>query len=113
LIDVFGKQVHSAYLYQDGVEVSVPLERLRPGDTIAVHTGEVIPVDGTVSEGEAVVDQHALTGESVPIKKMVGSKIYASTLLIGGGSLLWLKKPAKRPPRRRSALSSMIPPPSG
>ncbi|MGH8479509.1 MAG: heavy metal translocating P-type ATPase [Gammaproteobacteria bacterium] len=95
LIDVFGKQARAAYLYQDGVEVSVPLERLRPGDTIAVHTGEVIPVDGIVSEGEAVVDQHALTGESVPVEKTVGSRIYASTLLIGGRILVAVEKAGK------------------
>ncbi len=95
LIDVFGKQAHSAFLYQDGVELSVPIERLRPGDTIAVHTGEVIPVDGTVSAGEAVVDQHALTGESVPVEKTVGSKIYASTLLIGGRILVAVEKAGK------------------
>jgi magnesium-transporting ATPase (P-type) len=56
---------------------------------------EVIPVDGTVSDGEAVVDQHALTGESVPVEKTVGSKIYASTLLIGGRILVAVEQAGK------------------
>jgi heavy metal translocating P-type ATPase len=92
LINIFGKQARTAYLYQDGTEVSVSLDRIKSGDTIAVHTGEMIAVDGIVCNGAAVVDQHALTGESVPVDKEVGSKVYASTLVIGGKILVTVEK---------------------
>lgn len=88
LINVFGKQPRTAYLYRDGVEVMVSLDQIGPGDIIAVHTGEVIAADGIVWEGDALVDQHALTGESVPVEKQTGSKVYASTLVIGGRLLI-------------------------
>lgn len=88
LVNVFGKQPRMAYLYRDGVEILVPLDQVRPGDVIAAHTGEVIAADGVVFEGDALVDQHALTGEAVPVEKQAGDKVYASTLLIGGRLLI-------------------------
>ncbi len=66
-----------------------------PGDVIAVHTGEVIPVDGVVLEGEALVDQHALTGEFVPVEKEAGSKVFALTLVIGGRLLITVERAGK------------------
>jgi cation transport ATPase len=80
LVNVFAKQPRSAFLYRDGIEIEIPLEQVTPDDTIAVHTGEVIPVDGVVREGEALVDQHALTGESVPVEKEAGSNVFALRL---------------------------------
>ncbi|PIB92764.1 heavy metal translocating P-type ATPase [Caulobacter sp. FWC2] len=88
LVNVFGKQPRTAYLYRDGVEILVPLDQIQPGDVIAAHTGEVIAADGVVWDGNALVDQHALTGESVPVEKQAGSKVYASTLVIGGRLLI-------------------------
>jgi heavy metal translocating P-type ATPase len=95
LINVFAKQARTAYLYIDGVEVNVPLDRVKAGDLVAVHTGEMIPVDGVVFDGVAVVDQHALTGESVPVEKEAGSRVYASTLIIGGRILVNVEKTGK------------------
>jgi heavy metal translocating P-type ATPase len=84
LLDAFGKQPRHAWLCRDGAEVRVPTERLEKGDVIAIHTGEVAPVDGHVVEGMALVDQHALTGESAPAEKGVGDRVFASTLLVAG-----------------------------
>jgi heavy metal translocating P-type ATPase len=95
LINVFAKQARTAYLYVDGVEVNVPLDRVNAGDLVAVHTGEMIPVDGVVFDGVAVVDQHALTGESVPVEKEAGSRVYASTIIIGGRILVSVEKTGK------------------
>jgi len=95
LINVFAKQARTAYLYVDGAEVNVPLDRVKTGDLVAVHTGEMIPVDGVVFDGVAVVDQHALTGESVPVEKEAGSRVYASTLIIGGRILVTVEKTGK------------------
>jgi Cu2+-exporting ATPase len=95
LVNVFGKQARSAFLFVDGVEHLVPLDQIRPGDVIAVHTGEIIPVDGSVCEGDALVDQHALTGESVPVEKQPGSEVFASTMLIGGRILVRVERAGK------------------
>lgn len=95
LVNVFGKQPRHAYVVIDGTEVNVPLDQVREGDIVAVHTGEMIPVDGFVRDGNALVDQQALTGESVPVEKQQGSRVYASTLLIGGRILVTVEKAGK------------------
>ena len=84
LMNVFGKAPRYVWLCRDGVEIETPLERLEKGDIIVVKTGEVVPVDGTVSEGMALIDQHALTGESTPAEKAVGDRVFASTLMVAG-----------------------------
>lgn len=84
LINVFGQQPQSVWSVQDGVEVEVPLETLHKGDVIVVNAGEQIPVDGTLIEGLATVDQHSLTGESQPVEKEVGEKVFAATLVLAG-----------------------------
>ena len=61
-------------------EVTVPIEEVAVGDIFIVKPGESIPVDGTVIEGESAVDESALTGESIPVDKAVGSKVSAATI---------------------------------
>ena len=84
LLNAFGKQPRYVWLYRDGVEVQVSLDRLQKGDIIVVNTGEVMPVDGHVVEGMAMIDQHALTGESTPAEKGVGDRVFASTVMVAG-----------------------------
>lgn len=84
LMSVFGKAPRFVWLYRDGVEIETPLERLQKGDLIVVKTGEVVPVDGFVRQGMAMIDQHALTGESTPSEKAVGDRVFASTLMVAG-----------------------------
>ena len=84
LVSVFGKQSRFVWLDQDGVEVEIPFEKLRVGDVIIVHTGESVPADGEVVDGMAMVDQHALTGESAPVEKIAGDRVLAATTLIAG-----------------------------
>ncbi len=62
----------------------MPTDRLEKGDIIVIHTGEVVPVDGHVVDGMALIDQHALTGESTPAEKGTGDRVFASTLLVAG-----------------------------
>jgi Cu2+-exporting ATPase len=95
LVSVFGKQPRTAFLHLDGVDIEVPLDEIKPGDVIAVHTGEVIPVDGVVCEGQALVDQHMLTGEFVPAEKESGSPVFALTLVIGGRLLITVERAGK------------------
>jgi heavy metal translocating P-type ATPase len=84
LLGAFGKQARYVWLVKDGIEIEVPLERLDKGDLVAVHTGEMVPVDGIIVEGLAMIDQHALTGESVPVEKGVGDRVFASTIMVAG-----------------------------
>jgi heavy metal translocating P-type ATPase len=84
LLNAFGKQPRYVWLYRDGTEVQVSMDRLQKDDVIVVNTGEVVPVDGVVVEGMAMIDQHALTGESTPSEKGVGDKVFASTVMVAG-----------------------------
>ncbi len=88
LLNAFGKQPRYCWLYRDGVEVQVSLDKLQAGDLVVVNTGEVVPVDGVISEGMAMIDQHALTGESTPAEKGVGDKVFASTIMVAGKALI-------------------------
>ncbi|MFO0953103.1 MAG: heavy metal translocating P-type ATPase [Isosphaeraceae bacterium] len=93
LLNAFGKQPRYARLVrEDGEEVQVSLDKLNQGDIIVVHTGEVVPVDGVVVEGMAMIDQHALTGESTPAEKGVGDKVFASTLMVAGKALVSVER---------------------
>ena len=67
-------------LVRDGNEITVPIEQVMKGDVFVVRPGENIPVDGTVIEGNSAVDESTLTGESIPVDKMVGSIVSAGTL---------------------------------
>ncbi len=70
----------TATLLSEGKELTVPIEQVKPGDIFLVRPGESIPVDGTVLEGESAVNEAALTGESVPSDKSVGSAVSAATI---------------------------------
>ena len=73
-----------AWLLVEGIEVSVGAEDLKVGDTVVIHSGEKIPVDGTVISGEAVVNQGPITGESVPIIKEKGDTAFSGTIVEQG-----------------------------
>ena len=72
-------------------EVLVPASSIREGDFITVHLGNVIPLDGIVTEGEAMVNQASMTGESIPVKKEKGSYVYAGTAVEEGEITLQVK----------------------
>jgi Cu+-exporting ATPase len=69
-----------ARIVRGGDEIEMPVEQVRSGDLIAVRPGERIPVDGTVTAGEAAVDESMLTGESLPVDKRVGDGVFAGTI---------------------------------
>ncbi len=69
-----------ALVRRAGREVEVGADSVRVGETVIVKPGEAIPVDGTVSLGVSLVDQSSLTGESVPVTKALGDKLFAGTL---------------------------------
>lgn len=69
-------------------ETEVPIDQVQPGDRILVRPGGRIPVDGTVLEGSATVDQSPITGESMPVEITQGSGVFASTIAQGGRLIL-------------------------
>lgn len=70
----------TAVLVREGNEVTVGIEEVKVGDVFAVRPGGSIPVDGVIIEGNAAVDESALTGESVPVDKSIGDKVSAATI---------------------------------
>ena len=70
----------TATVRRNGETVELPVEEVAVGDTVIVRSGGSIPVDGTVLEGRASVDQSALTGESVPVEKVPGDTVAAATI---------------------------------
>lgn len=70
----------TATVLRDGREVEIPVEEVIVGDLILISPGASIPVDGVIVEGSSVVDQSALTGESIPVEKGVGDKVIAATI---------------------------------
>ena len=83
--------VDKVWVRSQGTEVLVPLTKVRSGDEVVVRSGNMIPLDGTVLEGEAMVNQAALTGEAMPVRKTEGSTLYAGTV-VGEGECVFIAK---------------------
>ena len=85
-------QIHVDTVWKKNAETDemerVPFSTIQKSDLIMVNTGQVIPVDGVVREGEGFVDEASMTGESAPVEKRTGSRCYAGTVLADGGILL-------------------------
>ncbi|KAB2864065.1 MAG: cadmium-translocating P-type ATPase, partial [Exiguobacterium chiriqhucha] len=73
-------QAKEAILLVDGVERSVAIDLVKAGDVIVVRPGEKVPVDGKIVEGETVIDESMLTGESIPSEKTVGADVVGGTI---------------------------------
>ena len=73
-----------AVVRRSGTEVTVATGQIKAGETVIVRQGGRIPVDGTVTRGSGAVDESALTGESMPVEKIPGSKAVSATVLTGG-----------------------------
>lgn len=76
----------------DAGEILVETSRIKEGDLVVVHMGNVIPFDGIVSEGEGMVNQASLTGEAIPVRKDAGTCVYAGTVLEEGEITLCVKQ---------------------
>ena len=99
LLGAFGKQPRFVWLLMDGQEIQIATDKLHKGDIVVVHTGEVVPVDGAIVEGMAMIDQHALTGESTPAEKGVGDHVFASTVMVAGKMHVSVEQSGGRPRR--------------
>ena len=85
-------QVESVWMESDGAEVLVPVGQVQVGDRIIVRTGSLIPLDGKVVSGEAMVNQASMTGESQPVPKKAGSFVYAGTVAEEGECVIRVEK---------------------
>ena len=84
LSDMFHTGEEWTWVVREGEEIRLPLEDVVEGDTVIVRMGGLIPVDGVVLEGEALVNQSSLTGESLPVAKRKGLSVYAGTAVEEG-----------------------------
>lgn len=85
LLSLFQLQPTSVWIRRaEGDEIEIPFEQLQLGETLVLHAGQIVPVDGTLIAGEATIDQHMLTGESQPVEKGMGDPVLASTMVISG-----------------------------
>lgn len=73
-----------ALVLRDGREVRVPREEVKVGDIVVLKTGSTVPVDGEVVSGSGLVDESAMTGESIPVEKKTGDGLLGATLVAGG-----------------------------
>ena len=93
LLSLGQRDVWLVEMTPDGeVERKVPVEEIRPGDTIAVHAGEKIAIDGRVLRGDAAVTQASITGESAPAMKHEGAPVYAGSVVEAGELVVAVEK---------------------
>ena len=98
--------VKRVWLKTDDAEVLVPLSNIAVGDHILVRMGSVIPLDGEVVEGEVMVNQASLTGESMPVAKRPGTQVYAGTVIEEGDCVIEVTQSSGE--RRYDKIVSMI-----
>lgn len=84
--------ISRVWLCNDGQEMLVPTTKIQTGDLVRVHMGNMVPFDGTVAEGEAMVNQASLTGESEPVRKYIDSTVYAGTVVEEGELTIRVKE---------------------
>lgn len=92
LINIFGEIPGFVWVQKGNVEVKTAFEKLQVGDIVVVSAGEIIPVDGTIADGIATIDQHMLTGESQPADKGEGDSVFASTTALAGKIYIRVEK---------------------
>lgn len=84
LVNILGEQKSYVWVLKDEVELEIPFEHLKKGDILVVQAGETVPVDGLVVSGIASIDQHILTGESMPVDKVAHDTVFAGTFMLSG-----------------------------
>ncbi len=89
LTGVFNRRISTVWALREAAELETPIEQIHIDDIIVIHTGELIPLDGTIVKGAITVDQHMLTGEAIPVDKTIDDAVFASTVVIAGYA--WVK----------------------
>jgi heavy metal translocating P-type ATPase len=86
--DLLEFQVKTAWIVREGTVVSIPAAELAVGDEVVVYPGEIIPVDGEILDGEALIDQKSITGEGLPVTRRRGDSAFAATVIRDGQLLI-------------------------
>ncbi|RBO53897.1 heavy metal translocating P-type ATPase [Rhodovulum sp. BSW8] len=92
LLDLLVPNPETAWIESEGGAVEVPFARVRQGDLVVVNAGEMVPVDGIVRGGSALVNQASITGESVPVSREPGDSIIAGSLIESGNVRIEARK---------------------
>ncbi|WP_349774155.1 heavy metal translocating P-type ATPase [Sporosarcina aquimarina] len=100
---LLGLQAKTARVLKNGVEKEVPIEEVVAGDIILVKPGEKIPVDGEIVAGQSAIDESMITGESIPVDKVVGNTVIGATINKNGSLQIEATKVGKD-----SALSQIV-----
>ncbi len=85
---LMGLQAKTARVIRDGKEIDLPIEQVVVGDEIRVRPGEKIPVDGAIIEGESAIDESMVTGESMPVDKIMGAQVIGATINKSGSFII-------------------------
>ena len=92
LASAMSLRIDNVWLQANGTEILTKITDIKPGDRIVIRAGGMIPLDGKVAEGEAMVNQSSLTGESMPVPKRPGSPVYAGTVAEEGECVICAEK---------------------
>lgn len=92
LIQLFGPGSRSIWIMLDDVEIQIARDELKVGDVVVVHEGELVPVDGTIVDGGGLIDMYIITGQSRPVEKNPGDKVFAATSLLSGKICIRVEK---------------------
>ena len=84
--------VGSVWLKNGNTEIKVPYNEIKTGDIVVARMSEIVPFDGEVVDGEAMINQASMTGESIPVRKTVGSYVYAGTVVEEGEISILVKE---------------------
>ena len=90
--DVIALSPRKAFIKQAGDEVEVDIDTITRGDVVVIRPGERVPIDGTVVDGHAKINQAPITGESTPVEKTVGSEVFAGSIIQAGFLEVEVKK---------------------
>lgn len=102
----------TAIVLRDGKEIEIGIEQVQVGDILPVRPGQRVPVDGVLLEGSSAVDESALTGESLPVEKQAGDKLYTASINKTGYFTMRAEKLARirRSPKSSSWWRRLQPP---
>lgn len=92
LTDSLVIKTDKVWLVTSGEDVEIPITELQVGDEIRIHTGNVIPIDGIVTDGEATVNEASITGESLPVMKVTDTSVYAGTVIEEGSVVVKVRE---------------------
>lgn len=92
LTDSLVIKTDKVWLVTSGEDVEIPITELQVGDKIRIHTGNIIPIDGIVTDGEATVNEASITGESLPVMKFADTSVYAGTVIEEGSVVVKVRE---------------------